>query len=314
MIMDNRQIKILIVDDTPENLEIAGSVLEKKDYDIYVADSGQTALELLETVPFDLILLDIMMPDMDGYDVCRKIREDEKSRGIPIIFLTAKADGESIAKGFELGSVDYIRKPFNAAELVARVKTHVELKCIRQELEEKNTHLEEVCTALEISASTDPLTKLLNRREMIKRLNQELVRFERSRQPFSVVMADVDHFKEVNDHYGHNCGDVVLQKVAAILNSKLRKQDSAARWGGEEFLILLPNTPLAGGFTAAEKLRKAICKERFVLDGAEMGITVTLGVTTCSEDLALDELIRMADGAMYQGKLTGRNRTSVFSR
>lgn len=314
MDIDNSRVKVLIVDDTPENLEIAGRVLERNGYDIYVADSGRTALELLENVTFDLILLDIMMPDMDGYETCRMIKKNQRCKEIPIIFLTAKADSESVAKGYKVGSVDYIRKPFSSEELLARVNNHVALKLIREELEKKNTILKEVCKELEIAASTDPLTKLLNRREMIRKLEQEKVRSERTQKPFSVVLADIDFFKDINDRYGHNCGDYLLQSVSSLLGSLLRKQDSVARWGGEEFLVLLPETPATGAMVIAEKLRSSVEMERFTKDLVEMRITMTFGVATTHENEKLDELIGRTDKAMYQGKDRGRNCTVVIDQ
>ncbi len=141
MNIDNSKIKILIVDDTPENLEIAGSVLERTGYDIYVADNGQTALELMQNVLFDLVLLDVMMPEMDGFETCMAIRKRDQWVGIPIIFLTAKADSESVARGFEVGAIDYVRKPFNTTELIARVRNQIELKLVREELERKVAEL-----------------------------------------------------------------------------------------------------------------------------------------------------------------------------
>ncbi len=314
MEIDNSRVKVLIVDDTPENLEIAGRVLEKNGYDIYVADSGQTALELLENVTFDLILLDIMMPDMDGYETCRIIKGNQRCNEIPIIFLTAKADSESVAKGFKAGSVDFIRKPFSSEELQARVSSHVALKLIREELEKKNTILKAVCEELEIAASTDPLTKLMNRREMLRKLEQEKVRCERNQKPFSVILADIDFFKEINDRYGHNSGDHMLKSISVLLGSLLRKQDSVARWGGEEFLILLPETPASGARVIAEKLRCSVEMAQFKKDLMEVCITMTFGVAAIHENEDLDELIGRADNAMYQGKDLGRNCTVVIDQ
>lgn len=314
MNIDNSHVKILIVDDTPENLEIAGSVLEKAGYDIYVADSGQTALELMGHVSFDLILLDVMMPDMDGYEVCKRIKDHENYQDTPIIFLTAKADGESVARGFDSGSVDYIRKPFNATELRARAKTHIELKLTREELERKNARLEAVCMELEITASTDPLTKLLNRREMIQRLEGERVRHERSHRGFSLILADIDYFKLINDQYGHNQGDSVLQGVAELFRASIRKQDCAGRWGGEEFLVLLPETDTAGAAVIAEKLRNAVQSMPFECNGVELRITMTFGVAAFEGREELDVLVDRADSAMYMGKERSRNCVVIFGQ
>jgi len=305
---DNRQIRILLVDDTPANLEIAVKILEQEHYDLYIADSGLTALELIEKITFDLILMDIMMPDMDGFETYKRIREKEKNKDLPIIFLTAKVDIESMVKGFELGAVDYIRKPFNGLELKARVRNHVELKKIREEAEQKNKKLLEAYEALEIIATTDPLTKLLNRREMLKRMEYERVNYERSQSPFSIVIADIDFFKKVNDTYGHDCGDHVLMSVAELLQTNARKQDSISRWGGEEFLLMLPDTDATGATILAEKLRRKIEESLFDCDMGQIKVTLTFGISVFMGNEALDKLISKADGALYEGKQNGRNR------
>lgn len=305
--IENSQIKILLTDDTPANLEIAGRVLEKEGYDLYIADSGFTALELSSETEFDLILLDIMMPEMDGFETCRRIRESEENRGIPIIFLTAKADIESVVKGFELGAVDYIRKPFNSLELKARVKNHVELKKIREELERKNIRLQEAYERLGVLARTDPLTGLLNRREVLERMEYEMVKHERNKRPFSIIIGDIDFFKQVNDTYGHQFGDQVLISIAELLRQSCRKQDSVSRWGGEEFLLLLPDTDEQGSAVLAEKLRLAVQQTAFQCGGADVKVTITFGVSSFKPLQSVDDLISGADRALYQGKKEGRN-------
>ena len=305
---DNRQIRILLVDDTPANLEIAVKILEQEHYDLYIADSGPRALELIDKIDFDLILMDIMMPDMDGFETYKRIREKEQHKDLPIIFLTAKVDIESMVKGFELGAVDYIRKPFNGLELKARVRNHVELKKIREEAEQKNKKLLEAYEALEVIATTDPLTKLLNRREMLKRMEYERVNYERSHSPFSIVIADIDFFKKVNDTYGHDCGDHVLMSVAELLQTNARKQDSISRWGGEEFLLMLPDTDANGAVILAEKLRTKIQESLFDCATGQIKVTLTFGISVFMGNEALDKLISKSDGALYEGKQNGRNR------
>lgn len=312
--IDNRQVKILLIDDTPVNLEIAGKILEKENYDIYIAESGYTALELIEEIDFDLILLDIMMPEMDGFETYKKMKEYIKFNDAPVIFLTAKVDIESVVNGFELGAVDYIRKPFNGLELKARVKTHVELKKMREELEEKNKSLHDAYEKLEIIATTDPLTGLFNRREITKKLEEEQIRFDRNNNPFSVLIADIDFFKKVNDTYGHNYGDFILKSVANILKTTSRKQDSVSRWGGEEFLLLLPETDISGAALLAEKLRSKI--ENMIFDDGEFQIKVTLtfGVNVYDKVENIDSLISKADSALYEGKQKSRNCVVIYSK
>lgn len=309
--IQNEQIRILLVDDTPVNLEIAGKTLEREGYDLYIADSGKAALELVETTDFDLILLDIMMPEMDGFETYARIRQGANHKDVPIIFITAKVDIESLVQGFELGAVDYIRKPFNELELKARVKTHVELKKVREELEQKNASLQQAYQILEVSATTDSLPQVFNRREMAKRLEYEQTNHERNHRSFAIIIADIDYFKKVNDTYGHECGDKVLVAVAQLLKSNTRKIDCVARWGGEEFLLLLPETDAAGAAKLAEKLRKIIEDTVFYHGNAEFRITITFGVCEYKRNLTLDQLIASADNALYEGKAAGRNRVVV---
>lgn len=303
----NSQIKILLVDDIRMNLEIAGKTLEKEGYDLYIADNGFTALDLVRETVFDLILLDIMMPEMDGFETCRKIRQNKRNLDIPIIFLTAKADIDSIVTGFDLGAVDYIRKPFNYLELIARVKTHVELKKTREELRRKNIKLKEAYEQLKIVAKTDPLTGLINRREMIERIEYEMVIYERSKVNFTLIIGDIDFFKKVNDTYGHECGDKVLASISRIFTKNTRKQDSVGRWGGEEFLFLLPNTNQEQGAVLAEKLRTVIERTGFYKENIKLSLTITFGVCSIKAGQSVNELISDADKALYEGKRRGRN-------
>lgn len=312
--IDNGQVRILLVDDTPVNLMIAGKALEKEGYDLYIADSGPLALELAKTTEFDLILLDIMMPDMDGFETYAQLRKLANYETVPILFLTAKVDIESVIHGFELGAMDFIRKTFNEAELKARVKTHVELKKTREELEKKNKSLQKAYEALEITASTDSLTQLFTRREMNKRMEYSLANFERNHRPFSVIIADIDFFKRINDTYGHECGDYVLISVANLLKDSIRKVDSAARWGGEEFLLLLPDTDACGAANLAEKIRNMVDEQVFLYKETSFRITMTLGICEYEKNMALDQLISNADRALYEGKETGRNRVMVFKK
>lgn len=313
MEINNEQIRILLIDDTPVNLEIAGKTLEKEGYDLYIADNGYSALELIGKTNFDLILLDIMMPEMDGFETLIKIRQIKNCKNTPVIFLTAKVDIESVIRGFELGAIDYIRKPFNELELKARVRIHVELKKIREELEEKNKSLEEAYGILKVAATTDPLTHLLNRREMSKRMETAMLQYERYKHLFSIIIADIDFFKKVNDTYGHERGDSVLVTVAEILLNSARKTDSISRWGGEEFLLLLPETNAAGAAKLAEKIRKNTEKMVFHHGEAEFNVTMTCGICEFDGNMALDELISNADKALYDGKANGRNRCVIFS-
>ncbi len=302
----NSQVKILLVDDTPANLEIAGRVLEKEGYDLYIADSGYSALELVEKTAFDLILLDIMMPGMDGFEAYRKIRQHANGKRVLVVFLSAKTDIDSVVRGFELGAVDYVRKPFNVLELRARVRNYVELKKTRELLEQKNKSLQEAYKNLEITAATDALTHLLNRREMMKRMEYERVKHMRNKRPFSIVIADIDHFKNINDTFGHKAGDDVLIAVAGILRAGIRKADSVARWGGEEFLLMLPETQADGAANLADKLRQTVGETAIPHGKSTVSVTMTFGVRQFTGG-SLDDLLIAADNALYEGKARGRN-------
>lgn len=300
---------ILIVDDVSQNLQVLCNILGKKNYKIAIARSGKKALDMVEKVPPDLILLDVTMPEMDGFEVCRRLHHSPRTRDLPVIFLTARTETESVVKAFECGAVDYVTKPFNSAELLVRVKTHLELKRTREELVRRNKELIKTKKDLEISALTDPLTKLLNRRAILTNIEYEKNRFERNRKPFTLLLGDIDGFKGLNDKYGHECGDFVLVSTAQIMKPLVRKVDSVARWGGEEFLLLLPDTGLEGGRTTAEKIRQTIANHTFTYNQTTLAITMTFGVSTyaysCSRDI--DDCIKSVALVMYEGKKKGKN-------
>lgn len=300
---------ILIVDDIPQNLQVLAGILRKKSYKIAIASDGEQALEMLNSVCPALILLDVMMPGIDGFEVCRRLKESDTHRDIPVIFLTARTNTDDIVKGFDLGAVDYITKPFNGIELLARVRTHLALKFAREELERKNRELLEAQEQLELAARTDPLTQLSNRRDIVEKIEAEKIRFERSQNSFTLVICDIDNFKLFNDQYGHDCGDYVLTTIAKLMKFSLRKQDTVARWGGEEFLILLPETNTEGGRILAEKISELIADQTLEYKGIPLSITLTFGIDTYNyQDLrSIDDCIRMADHAMYEGKKNGKN-------
>ncbi|MGE5340742.1 MAG: diguanylate cyclase [Candidatus Omnitrophota bacterium] len=312
---EQKQQMILIVDDVPQNLQLLGNMLRKRHYRIAVAEKGTQVLELVNThkiIP-DLILLDVMMPEIDGYEICAQLKNTPETCDTPVIFLTARTSVDDIVKGFECGAVDYVTKPFNGMELLARVKTHLELKRMREELVKKNKELLEIQEKLELAARTDPLTQLSNRRDMLEKIESERIRFERSGKTFALVMGDIDDFKGVNDKYGHGCGDFILIETAEIMRSLLRKQDIASRWGGEEFLLLLPETNAEGGRILAEKIRDAIANHGYKYNDLMFSITLTFGVADFGPDhnLGIYDCIKRADSMLYEGKNTGKNCVRV---
>ncbi|MEI6558922.1 MAG: diguanylate cyclase [Rhodospirillaceae bacterium] len=290
--------KIVIIDDTPVNIRILHAVLAR-DFDVRFATSGADGLELVAGELPDLVVLDVMMPEIDGYEVCRRLKADPLLAQIPVIFVTALNDAEDEAKGLEVGAVDYLTKPITPAIVLARVKTHVELKRLRDRLE--------------LQSTTDGLTGVANRRGFDACLVREWQRAARARNPLSLILADIDFFKLYNDHYGHLAGDICLRKVAqAMADTVSRPADLVARYGGEEFVALLPETDALGARVLAEEMRGQIAAlainhaTSLVADH----VTLSLGVTTLVPDGHDDPtyLILQADEALYLAKNQGRDR------
>lgn len=332
--MQNKKHLILAVDDNPQNLQIIGQRLEQSGYDVAIATDGNQALNFVKTQKPSLILLDIMMPKIDGLETCEILKKDPKTKDIPVIFLTAKTEFDDITKGFEAGAVDYIIKPFNIMELNSRVKTHIELeesrenlknynqelKAVNEELKKannkilkQNEQLKESMNKLEIAARTDSLTGLLNRNSMTSQVMAEARRYNRNKNEFCIAISDIDHFKEINDNFGHDCGDFVLKSLSELIISMLREQDYVARWGGEEFLFLFPDTKLSGAKVILSKLRKAIDEKIFLYNNKEIHITMTFGVSEYDIKGGLDPTIKYADIALYEGKNKGRNCVVVYN-
>ncbi len=326
-------LKILIVDDNPHNLKVLATYMEECGYEWIMANDGKTALQAASADIPDLILLDVMMPEMDGYELCELMKADDLLKEIPVIFLTAKTETEDIIRGFQAGGVDYVSKPFNSEELKARIKTHLELKLSKdaliktnQELKEvnhrlnqaneviriSNAQLEEMIIQVETASITDPLTGLFNRRYLLKKIEDEVIRVKRFVKPFALILSDIDHFKKINDSYGHQCGDYVLKHISVVLQSILREQDTQGRWGGEEFLTFLPQTDQAGAAILAEKIRKAVEQEVFEYEGNAIRLTMTFGIAEYASGKTVDMIINEADLAMYAGKNNGRNRVALY--
>lgn len=312
---DTKELSIVIVDDMPDNLRLLTNILKGKGYKVRPAPNGARALATVSKEPPELILLDIMMPGMDGYEVCRQLKADERTKDIPIIFLSALNEVFDKVKAFKVGGVDFITKPFQMEEVLARVKTHLTLRSQQKALVlqneallKKNALITEQTKKLELLATRDFLTGLSNRRDFLERAGQEEKRFNRTNRPFTLILLDIDHFKRVNDTYGHACGDKVLINVSRTLEKSLRAQDILARWGGEEFICLLPETGDEGAKRTAEKIR--IDMERRGHDCIDVGvsITVTLGVCVYDGSCAIEACIRRADDALYMGKNRGRNQ------
>lgn len=315
---------ILIVDDREENRDLLQVTLETAGFDrVAQASSATDALRQLSqdgAADFDLILMDIMMPDIDGVEACRRIRASEALAKIPIIMVTAKGTPEVLEEAFAAGAIDFLTKPYDPIELVARVSSALALKrerdCCRQrehELMALSQALAEANGQLELLARRDALTGVANRRAFDEQLEVEWRRAARDRHSLSVVILDVDHFKAYNDTYGHPAGDRALTRVANSISSTLRRPgDLAARYGGEEFVLLLPQTEYAGAQAVAERVRSTIEALEMTHAGVDdrAMLTVSLGVSSVVPDgsMSAEWLTGAADASLYRAKQAGRNR------
>ncbi len=294
----HRKQKILIVDDAPANISILGQALVN-DYELRVAVSGADALEIVAADPPDIILLDIVMPGMDGYEVCRRLKENQGTAGIPVIFVTGMTDEEDETRGLDLGAVDYITKPFSLPIVKARVRNHLELK-------RRGDLLEEL-------AFIDGLTCIHNRRRFDAVLDQEWKRALRDGSWLSLIMVDIDFFKVFNDRHGHAAGDDCLKKVAQTLTRSLsRGGDLVARFGGEEFVAVLAETGPEEAVSVAEMLRHNVSSLDIKHPGSPISdrVTVSLGTASVqpSQGASPAELIKIADEMLYRAKTAGRNQ------
>jgi diguanylate cyclase (GGDEF)-like protein len=290
---------ILVVDDTPTNIQLLAEGL-MADYRIKVATSGRAALEIVASHEMpDAILLDVMMPEMDGYEVCRQLKQDPKTAQIPVIFITAMNEMENEEHGLRLGAVDYIAKPFHLPIVRARLHNHLQIKL--------------ATSRLESMVWLDGLTGIPNRRRFDEALEEEWRRAKRAGSPLSLIMADVDHFKSFNDCYGHSAGDACLRQIAGVLASAVtRGGDMVARYGGEEFVLLVPNTNLAGARVLAEQLCTAVQDQRIPHDYSATAHWVTISTGYASampgNEAGTAALVDEADAMLYNAKRFGRNR------
>lgn len=294
---------ILVVDDVSTNLQVVGEMLNLAGYRTAYATSGAETLQQLATLTPDLILLDLRMPDLSGIQVCEQLQSKPQWREIPVIFLTASSKKENLVDAFEKGAVDYVTKPFEPVELLARVKVHLELKQTRDALQKTLVQLHQLAT-------TDALTGVANRRLLFELGDKLLHGARRHQQPLSLLMIDIDHFKQVNDTYGHPAGDQVLQVFVRELQQILRQEDLLGRLGGEEFTAILPLTDQASAQAVAERCRQEVSAFCFPVEpNSLLNITISIGVVTLqAEDATIACLMSRADRALYQAKRLGRNR------
>jgi len=325
--------QILIVDDKKQNLLALEGILEDLDVEIIKADSGNRALHLMLKYDIAVVLLDVQMPEMNGFEVVELMRSNKKTCDIPIIFVTAINQEEKyIAKGYELGAVDYIFKPVNSVILRSKVNVFMQLNVQRRLLEAKSLLLSDKIVELEKTknelynaneelkalANLDGLTKVPNRRNFDERLELEFKRAQRNQTSISVIMIDIDNFKLYNDRYGHLEGDDCLKLVAkSLANNVNRGTDLVARYGGEEFVALLPEIGIDGAKKVAEKLRMAVENLNIEHKDSKVSefVTVSLGINSLvpKSDSSFKEFVNKADEALYYAKKSGRNRSSLYT-
>lgn len=349
--LDNITGKILVVDDSPTIIEIIVTYLNGRGFTVKSASNGSEALEAVKNEEFDLILLDIMLPEMSGFDICKEIKKLNYYRNVPVIFLTALNDQLKKLEGFSVGAIDYVTKPFNYEELIARIKAMLFVKKLQDNLKYKNTklteafaelsklklelenknellnkknlELEQVNQALELAHTRiyhtnkkfydqsikDQLTELYNRRYLYSELEKIMSESSRNAKGLSCIIFDIDHFKKVNDNFGHQFGDTVLKTIADLMKSKFRKSDILCRFGGEEFIIILPECPLTDAANIAENFRKYIEEYEFKTENNKIiFITISLGISNLRNNDTQDLIIKRADDALYHAKNNGRNR------
>ncbi len=301
---------VLVIDDSDTLREdILRTLRGVSLFDTYLeACDGLDGFKVLLNNRVDLVLCDLEMPRMDGFRFLSMMRAREEFQDLPVIILTGREDRDTKIRGLEQGASDFVTKPFDTGELVARVRVQLKMKGLQDELKRSN----EMLRTLSI---TDPLTHLHNRRHLMEMVDKEFQRSSRKGAPLSLVILDIDYFKKINDTYGHQEGDRVLTILADIVRRRLRSYDLAARYGGEEFVLLLPETPVQEALSIAERLRLEV--QEHVFDGSLQGlvITISLGVATfpSSRVESIDSLFRQADEALYRAKQGGRNRVELMT-
>lgn len=322
------RLNILIVDDRPENLLALESILESPDLNIVRANSGQEALGLMLDHDFALVLLDVQMPEMDGFETAALMRGNTRTRHIPIIFVTANhTEPHNVFRGYDSGAVDYLFKPLNPQRLLSKVYVFLEIHRQRVALQAKTRELDAIILELvalqaelqeknrqlQLLSSLDGLTGIPNRRHFNETMDQEWTRLSREQQPLGLIILDVDHFKRFNDHYGHVVGDRCLKRVAGALASRLKRPaDLVARYGGEEFAAILPGTPLDGAQHIAEIMRATV--QGLDIEHADSPVapvvTISIGVSAVipAPGCTPVDLIQAADRGLYRAKQNGRNR------
>jgi diguanylate cyclase (GGDEF)-like protein len=296
---------VLVVDDDPGTRYLISLILERKGCRVRQAADAATALASFDPYELDLALVDVGLPGpgMDGLELLSAIKDRLGDRYVPVVLVTGRSLGSDVATGLGLGAADYLRKPFETSELWARVEAALKIKRLQDQLQERNDELARL-------SRTDPVTGISNRRQLDDDIVELCRAAGRHRGTVAAMVIDVDHFKAVNDRYGHQVGDRVLRIVAGRIRGALRATDIVGRWGGDEFVVLLPRTDLPGALTVAERLGAAVAEQTICLpDAAPISVTVSIGVAA-DESPDADDLLGRADLSLYQAKSAGRGRVA----
>lgn len=305
--------KVLVVEDSQPQREQLVQELEALGYDVRSASGGLEALGLIKRDPPDIVLLDIVLDGMDGYSVCRWIRLSENTRDIGVIMLTVKGEVNEKVEGLHVGADDYIPKPFDLAELEARIYAALRGRMARLELRQRNIELEGMLIRTERLAMTDALTGVFNRRRFNDVVQREFASARRYKFPVSLLFFDIDFFKAVNDHDGHAAGDETLKHIAVILSTSIREVDVCARYGGDEFALLLPHTDAEPARGVAERVRSKVAVARAGWAGEARKVSLSVGIASTSDGTLRnpDDLVEAADRALFDAKRSGRDRVGV---
>ncbi len=309
-------IQIIVADDDESVRDLVCRLLEREGYRVHKATSGIGARQALLDHGADIIITDWMMPDLDGIELCRGIRSTDVFGFIYMIMLTAHSEKGRVVQALDAGADDFLSKPFDRQELLARVRVGARIVRLEKDLGRRNRDVQHFSARMQIlnnelmrKSITDELTGLYNRRHAMERLGEMWALAQRSDQPLSCIMLDLDHFKQVNDQHGHAVGDAVLEQTAQLLAKTVRANDPVFRVGGEEFLILCPNSPVAGAEQVAERVRQRICEYTYDCEKVSLRMTASLGAAERDAGMIVfDEMLREADEALYQAKREGRNR------
>lgn len=304
--------KVLVVEDSYTQAEHIKDYLQKFGYDVICVSDGKSAIKTAKTQQIDIVLLDLVLPDISGNEVCRMLKSSEDTKGIPVIMLTVKSTVTDKVAGLEAGADDYLPKPYNETELNARIYASLRTKSLQDELKRKNSELEGLLKKVEVLAITDQLTGLYNRRHFETVMEKEFAKVKRYKIPLSCLLIDIDNFKRINDMYGHHTGDIVLRETAKTIANNSRTTDTVARWGGEEFIALLSQTEKSDALHLASRILTSISETKFPGLPRE-NITVSIGVATVPHPSINSEekLIQAADSALYEAKKKGRNRVEI---